>query len=123
MTTRNAIPSEIHIGTADRDLIEAISQSETVINLSGWKKLATVNVLLHMPDAECSLIFPSGLCDNDHDRVLVDSEHTLEKQKLCTCSWAACKRNLFGQNTASKQYTKWRLSVSLRTDGSHGTQS
>lgn len=58
--------SDATIGPADKDIIKAKTQGESVMNMTGVTKPARLNHVVHVSNIEHSLISVSSLCDNSH---------------------------------------------------------
>lgn len=64
-TTRKEVTKGTSVLPAGKDTITARTQCESTIKLSGGEGPARLNLVLHVPNAEYSLICALCLCDDD----------------------------------------------------------
>lgn len=80
--TGKDVPSNISIGTANKDSIKATAQGGSIIGLSGGQKPVILNRVLRVSDVGPSLVYVSNFCDDGHT-IELTSKKCLVKKGNC----------------------------------------
>lgn len=80
VNTGKAVPLNISIVTAGRDTMKETAQDESVFRLSTEEKPVILNQVLHVPEAEHSLVFVSSFCEDDHTMALTRKKCIVKKE-------------------------------------------